>query len=140
MQINQIRINPLNCEKLSIEILAWNSFRGVCVCVNFIKRNCPYSEKRNERKSTTSYVIEKYFSIKSMKKNDQILLNFPSNIFSQKFYENESKVEVFCIYGFMISYNYMNLKNINSQVCYSIFLMLLFMLFNMLQYMLFVLN
>ena len=75
-----------------------------------------------------------------MKKNDQILLNFSSNIFSQKFYENESQVEVFCIYGFMIWYNYMNLKNINSQVCYSIFLMLLFMLFNMLQYMLFVLN
>ena len=116
------------------------SLSGACVCVWISLKNLPIFRKRNERKSTTSYVIEKYFSIKSMKKNDQVLLNFPSNIFSQKFYENESKVEFFCIYGFMIWYNYMNLKNIYSQVCYSIFLMLLFMLFNMLQYMLFVLN
>ena len=86
LQINQIRINPLNCEKLNIEILAWNSFRSVCVWVNFMKKN--------ERKSTTSYVIEKYFLIKSMKKNDQILL-FHKFFFRKNFTKMKAKSKFF---------------------------------------------
>ena len=118
------------------------SLSGACVCVWISLKNLPkFRKKKWEKIHNFICHWEIFFNQKyCMKKNDQILLNFPSNIFSQKFYENESKVEFFCIYGFMIWYNYMNLKNINSQVCYSIFLMFLFMLFNMLQYMLFVLN